>query len=90
MLVPELEMKFMRDLHKKGISFALDDFGSRSTSFRHLKEFRFDILKIKGEFIRGIKRNSDNQVLTQALLFIAHHFGVSAVTESVESFATSQ
>jgi EAL domain-containing protein (putative c-di-GMP-specific phosphodiesterase class I) len=89
MLVPELVSKFMADMQKKGVSFAIDDFGSGVTSFRHLKEFRFDILKIDGQFIRGIETNSDNQVLTQALLSIAEHFGMYAVAESVETEAAA-
>ena len=76
MLVLELVSKFMGDMQKKRISFAIDDFGLGVTSFRHLKEFWFDILKIDGQFIRGIETNSDIQVLTQALLSIAEYFGM--------------
>ena len=84
MLVPELVVNFMADLQKKGISFALDDFGAGFTSFRYLKDFYFDILKIDGQFIRGIADNSDNQVLTRALLAIAEQFDMVTVAESVE------
>lgn len=80
----------MRDLQKKGISFALDDFGSESTSFRHLKDFWFDIFKIDGEFTRGFEGNSDNQMLTQILLSIAHHFHMFSMAQSVESSAASR
>ena len=81
MLVPELVATFMADLSKRGISFALDDFGAGATSFRHLRDFRFDILKIDGEFVRGIESNPDNQVLIQALISIAEHFGMHEVAE---------
>jgi EAL domain-containing protein (putative c-di-GMP-specific phosphodiesterase class I) len=84
MLVPELVMSFMHDLRKKGISFALDDFGSGFTSFRYLCDFCFDILKIDGQFIRGIADNPDNQVLTGALISIAEQFDMVTVAESVE------
>lgn len=84
MLVPELVISFMQDLQKKGISFALDDFGSGFTSFRYLRDFYFDILKIDGQFIRGIAGNPDNQVLTGALISIAEQFDMVTVAESVE------
>ncbi len=84
MLVPELVVRFMNDLQRKGISFALDDFGAGYTSFRYLKDFYFDILKIDGQFIRGIAQDTDNQILTAALASIAEQFDMLTVAESVE------
>ncbi|MDF1668505.1 MAG: EAL domain-containing protein [Roseovarius sp.] len=84
MLVPELVVGFMNDLQKQGISFALDDFGAGYTSFRYLRDFYFDILKIDGQFIRGISDNTDNQILTAALASIAEQFDMVTVAESVE------
>ncbi|PTV93851.1 EAL domain-containing protein (putative c-di-GMP-specific phosphodiesterase class I) [Rhodobacter aestuarii] len=85
MAMPELVSVFMQDMQLKGVSFALDDFGAGYTSFRYLREFYFDILKIDGQFITGIARNRDNQVLTQALMSIAQHFEMFTVAEAVES-----
>ncbi|PTV93176.1 EAL domain-containing protein (putative c-di-GMP-specific phosphodiesterase class I) [Rhodobacter aestuarii] len=85
MTMPELVLAFMNEMHLEGISFALDDFGAGYTSFRYLREFHFDILKISGQFISGIARNPDNQVLTHALLSIARHFQMFAVAEEVEA-----
>lgn len=84
MLVPELVIGFMDELTRKGISFALDDFGAGFTSFRYLRDFYFDILKIDGQFIRGIAQDVDNQVLTTALATIAKQFDMFTVAESVE------
>ncbi len=85
MVMPDIVTVFMRDLQKQGISFALDDFGAGVTSFRYLKQFMFDFIKIDGQFIRGIADNPDNQCLTRALLEIARHFDMFAVAESVET-----
>lgn len=84
MLVPELVTTFMSGLQRQGISFALDDFGAGYTSFRYLRDFQFDILKIDGQFIRGVARNADNQVLTLALAGIARQFDMFTVAEAVE------
>lgn len=84
MLVPELVTSFMDRLQRKGISFALDDFGAGFTSFRYLKDFMFDVVKIDGQFIRGIHRDPDNQVLTRALVAIAQQFDMFSVAEFVE------
>lgn len=85
MTVPELAVNFMNDLQADGVSFALDDFGSGYTSFRYLKSFYFDILKIDGQFIRGVAHDPDNQVLANAMLSIARQFDMVCIAESVES-----
>lgn len=87
MLIPDTVAVFMADLQGKGISFALDDFGAGYTAFRYFKDFYFDILKIDGQFIRNIHADTDNQVLTGAMLSIARHFEMFAVAESVETAA---
>lgn len=85
MVMPDLVNVFMNDLQSKGVSFALDDFGAGYTAFRYLKEFYFDIIKIDGQFIRGVAENPDNQVLTNALVSIAQHFEMFTVAEFVET-----
>lgn len=87
MVMPDAVSVFMADLQSEGISFALDDFGAGYTSFRYLREFYFDILKIDGQFIRGIATNPDNQCLTSALLSIGRQFDMFTVAESVENAA---
>lgn len=85
MLMPDLVTVFMADMQARGICFALDDFGAGYTAFRYLKDFYFDIIKIDGQFIRGVANNPDNQVLAQALVSIARHFDMFTVAESVET-----
>ncbi len=90
MTVPELAARFMLDLQKRGIAFALDDFGSGYTSLRYLRDFHFDLVKIDGEFVRGVHGDADNQVLTRAMVEIARQFDMFTVAESVESQADSR
>ncbi|WP_370209206.1 EAL domain-containing protein [Pararhodobacter marinus] len=85
MVMPDLVTVFMADMQSRGICFALDDFGAGYTAFRYLKDFYFDIIKVDGQFIRGIAHDPDNQVLAQALVSIGRHFDMFAVAESVET-----
>jgi EAL domain-containing protein (putative c-di-GMP-specific phosphodiesterase class I) len=85
MTVPELVLSFMDQVQRKGISFALDDFGAGYTAIRYFKDFNFDILKIDGQFIRNIHLDPDNQALTRAMLAIGRHFEMFVVAEAVES-----
>ncbi len=84
MLVPELVVSFMAELQARGISFASTISARATPRFRHFKEFSFDILKIDGQFIRGIARDADNQVLTRAMISIAQQFDMFTVAELVE------
>jgi EAL domain-containing protein (putative c-di-GMP-specific phosphodiesterase class I) len=85
MLSPELVISFMHDLQRHGVCFALDDFGSGYTSFRYLRDFSFDMVKIDGSFIRDISTSADHQVLTRALVMIADQFDMLTIAERVET-----
>lgn len=85
MMVPELVVDFMDRLQMQGICFAMDDFGAGYTALRYFKEFCFDVIKIDGQFIQGIARNPDNQVMTAALIAIAKQFDMLTVAEFVEN-----
>ncbi|MEM1350890.1 MAG: EAL domain-containing protein [Pseudomonadota bacterium] len=87
MLVPELVIDFMDRLQLEGICFAMDDFGAGHTALRYFKDFCFDVIKIDGQFIRGIASDPDNQAMTAALISIAHHFDMLTVAEFVENAA---
>lgn len=88
-LLPDLVLSFMKDLRKRGITFALDDFGAGTTSFLYLRDFNFDIVKIDEQFVRNVATDPDNQVLIQALISIAEHFGMHTVAEAVENIIDS-
>lgn len=85
MLVPELVADFMANLQDQGICFAMDDFGAGYTAIRYFKDFFFDVLKLDGQFIKGIAHDADNRALTAALISIAQHFDMMTVAESVEN-----
>lgn len=87
MQLPDVMAQFMRTLRRQGVGFALDNFGAGSTSFRHLRAFCFDALKIDGQFIRGIHTDADNQCITRALCALAEHLDMFTVAECVETAA---
>lgn len=84
LLMPDVVADFMNRMQRRGISFALDDFGAGYTAFRHFKDFYFDIVKIDTSFAQNIDMDTDNQVLMQALVSIAQQFDMFTVVEGVE------
>ncbi|MGJ8628812.1 MAG: EAL domain-containing protein [Sulfitobacter sp.] len=85
MTVPELVSDLMDELQPHGVCFALDDFGAGHTAIRYFKDFYFDVLKIDGEFIKGIANDPDNRALVAAMISIAGHFDMLTVAEFVEN-----
>jgi len=79
---------FADTLHDLGCEFALDDFGAGFASFHYLKHFRFDYLKIDGEFIENLPQSATNQVLVRALVNIARGLGKQTIAEFVEDEET--
>jgi EAL domain-containing protein (putative c-di-GMP-specific phosphodiesterase class I) len=88
--VPELVAAFMGDLQRRGITFAMDDFGAGYTALRHFRELSFDVLKIDGQFCHGIAQDADNQVLVAAMVSIATQFDMFTVAERVEREADAR
>ena len=84
MELPELVMDFMSDQQPKGVAFALDDYGSGPTSYNLLKDFFFDVIKVDGGFTRKIHKDSENQVLVQAIAQMAQKFDMHCVATRVE------
>lgn len=90
MLLPEIVIRFMEEMQDFGVAFALDGFGAGLTAFRHLKDFYFDLVKIDKGFIRGIAGDPDNQVLTKALMSVAHQFEMLVVADGIETAQEAQ
>ena len=71
-------------------SFALDDFGSGHTALRYFNDFKFDVLKIDGQFIKSINSDPDIQALVRAMIDIAKHFDMLTIAEFVETRAEAE
>jgi PAS domain S-box-containing protein len=75
----------VRDL---GCQLALDDFGSGYASFRYLRLFPIDLVKIDGGYVQDLARSPENQVLVRALVQVCQAYGIHTVAEFVEDAAT--
>jgi diguanylate cyclase (GGDEF)-like protein len=71
-------------MHSCGVKVAMDDFGSGHTSFRNLRNLRFDLLKIDGAFIQNLARSEDDRFFVRTLVDLAHHLAIPIVAEWVE------
>jgi diguanylate cyclase (GGDEF)-like protein len=70
-------------LKRLGVTIAIDDFGSGHTSFRHLRSFPVDILKIDGSFVANLAQSREDRYFTRMLVELAQHLGIETVAEWV-------
>lgn len=85
MTAPEQALEFMKYCRKFGVAFAVDDFGSGYTVLGHLRDFRFDIMKIDGSICQDLGENPDNQVIVKALMTIANYFEMTTIAEYISN-----
>jgi diguanylate cyclase (GGDEF)-like protein len=71
-----------------GCRFALDDFGRGLSSFAYLKDLEVDLLKIDGDFTRGLAGDSVNRALVASIHQIGKVMGLATIAEGVEDAGT--
>jgi EAL domain-containing protein (putative c-di-GMP-specific phosphodiesterase class I) len=68
-----------------GISIALDDFGTGFSTLASLKDIRIRKVKIDKEFICGIAKSRDDQLLVKAVIDLGRAFDIEVMAEGVET-----
>ncbi|MBU4335626.1 MAG: EAL domain-containing protein [Actinobacteria bacterium] len=78
-------------LGRLGVQVAIDDFGIGSTSISQLRNLPVDILKIDRLFVRDLTEPGREapEVIVQAMVELAHSFGLTVVAEGVEDERTA-
>lgn len=76
--------RLLQILRPAGCRICLDDFGAGFSSFAYLKHLAVDVIKIDGQFVRGIADDRDNRLVVKAIVDMAHGLGKTTVAEFVE------
>ena len=72
-------------LRDANIQVSLDDFGTGYSSLSYLIKLDIDYLKIDRSFISNLALNSDDLVLCEAIINMAHKLGLQVIAEGVET-----
>lgn len=83
--VSEKVSKTLLDYRDAGVQVAMDDFGTGYSSLSYLKKFDIDYLKIDQSFVRNLGPDSDDRVLCEAMITMAHRLGMKVIAEGVET-----
>lgn len=72
-------------LREGGMTISLDNFGTDYSSLCYLKNFKIDYLKIDKSFMRDLKPDSDNLVMCEAIIAMAHKLKLKVIGGGVET-----
>jgi diguanylate cyclase (GGDEF)-like protein/PAS domain S-box-containing protein len=81
-------LAFAERMHALGCGLALDDFGTGYGTLTYLKRMPVDYLKLDIEFVRDLVSNDASRHVVQAVVSLAHDFGLQTVAEGVENAET--
>lgn len=86
LLDPSSEVKHrLNAFHEMGMQVALDDFGTGYSSLSYLKKFKIDYLKIDKSFVANLSEGSDDLILCEAIIMMAHRLGMKVIAEGIET-----
>lgn len=74
----------LKKIKQRGVQIALDDYGTGFSSITHLKNLAIDKIKIDRSLIRHIDTDTKNFALTDAIIAMSRHLGLTVVAEGVE------
>lgn len=75
----------LSSIKERGCRVAVDDFGTGHSSIQYLMDLPIDILKIDKSFILNLFEQSQNKILVETMLFMAHQLDLEVVAEGIET-----
>ena len=68
-----------------GVRLALDDYGTGYSSLHHLRELKFDKIKIDRSFIAAMSTDMDSMKIVEAILAMSASLNLRVTAEGIES-----
>jgi diguanylate cyclase (GGDEF)-like protein len=75
----------LAQLRLLGAKIAIDDFGSKYSSFDYIRSYGVDHLKIAQPFIDKAETDPERAATIRAIIMLAHELGIEVVAKGVES-----
>ena len=84
---PAFAEQTLTQLASMGFRLSIDDFGTGYSSLGYLKRLPVHELKIDQSFVFGMIENTNDYVIVQSTVELAHNLGLDVVAEGVETEA---
>jgi len=81
----EIVEKFINKMKKRGVKFAIDDFGSGYSNFEHIINLHIDYLKIDGSLIKKIDFDENSRIIVETINSFAQRIGLITIAEFVSN-----
>jgi diguanylate cyclase (GGDEF)-like protein len=82
---PAYASKILRELKTRGVTLAIDDYGTGYSSLAHLKRLPVDELKIDKSFVQNLRAASTGDILIiRSTIELGHNMGLKVIAEGVE------
>ena len=75
----------MTDLRQHGVRMSLDDFGTGYSSLHHLRDLKFDKLKIDRSFVQAMPTNGEALKIVETILALGRGLGIDVLAEGIET-----
>lgn len=85
---PEVALPVLHDLHARGISLSVDDFGTGHSSLAYLGRLPVDEVKIDKSFVQQLGTEMSFMAITRTIIDLVHGLGMRVVAEGVEDELT--
>jgi EAL domain-containing protein (putative c-di-GMP-specific phosphodiesterase class I) len=76
-------------LRQAQVEVGIDDFGAGSASFRYVRDFRVDHVKIDGSYVRAATQGARERGLVASMRDLAHGLGADTIAEMIETEETA-
>ncbi len=85
MLDPARALRIIQEIDQLGVLIAIDDFGSGFSSLGYLRDLPVHALKLDKSFVQSMRASTDDRVIVESTVQMAHALKMQVVAEGVES-----
>jgi EAL domain-containing protein (putative c-di-GMP-specific phosphodiesterase class I) len=85
MLDPSRALRVLKEINALGVMIAVDDYGTGFSSLGYLRDLPVHALKLDKSFVMSMRNRSEDRVIVESTVQMAHALQLAVVAEGVET-----